>query len=717
MQVQKASKRQASRVIEVLARQVRERIHAGERAARSVRRLQTFIEEAPVPLAMFDGDMRYLASSARWNEAYGLVGQSIVGRSHYEIFPDIPPRWKEVHQRALGGEVVRSDEDLFLRDGGEELWLRWEVKPWHTEDGKVGGIMIFSEDISARKRAERDLRIAATVFESQQGVFVTDAKTRILRVNRVFEEITGYSAQEIVGQTPAILKSDRHGKQFFEQLWTTLQATRTWRGEIWNRRKTGEVYPEDLSIAAVMDERGDVANYVGTFDDLSGTKRAEEVIRHLSFYDPLTGLPNRRLLLEELSRELQAGDRENAVYGAILKIDLDSFSLLNDTSSRRAGDIALVEVGTRVRACVPEGSMVVRLANDEFAVLLKDLGAHEQQAALQVRNHARTLMGCIKQPVQFESETRICTACVGARLFLASETNAETLLRQAHAALHQAKHLGPDSFEFYSPRLQAALERRVHIESLLRKAQPKEMVLHYQPQVDRSGDLLGVEALVRWRASGGVLIPPSEFVHVAEESGFILQLGRWILQAACRQIKEWETSAELKNLRVAVNVSAKQLAQPGFVEEVLDAVRAGGADPHHLELELTESMLIGNSGEATEKMRELKAWGIHFSLDDFGTGYSSLAYLRRMPLDKLKIDQSFVADVHRNTGDAAIARTIIALGRSLGLTTIAEGVEEHDQFSFLANEGCSSYQGFLFGRPAEPEQLSRISRATAPTVH
>ncbi|MGE5468288.1 MAG: putative bifunctional diguanylate cyclase/phosphodiesterase [Ignavibacteria bacterium] len=705
-------------LLRAYAKTVRKESLSRERAIKmSHRRLLAFVEEAPVPLAMLDRDMRYLAASRRWKQDLGLGERNVLGRCHYDLFPDIPPRWKEVHRKALAGDVLRKDEDLFVRSNGEEWWLRWEVQPWHTEDGSIGGIMMFSEDISARKLAESELRIAATAFESQQGVFVTDAKARILRVNRMFEKLTGYSADEVVGKTPALLDSGRHGKEFYDELRATLNARHTWRGEIWSRRKDGDIYPQDLSIAAVMDDRRGIAShYVGIFTDLSGSKRAEQAIHHLSFYDELTGLPNRRLLLERLAQDLRT-DRRQRTWGAILKIDLDRFSLINDTNSRWAGDIALVEIGRRLTAQAPEGAMVVRLGNDEFAVFLDDLGHDEERAALAARERSRRLMAAIKAPLRIEGATYVCTASVGVRLFIGGDTTADNLLRQAHSALRHARQLGHDSFHFYSQVLQESLEKRVLLESRLSASQAGDFVLHYQPQVGSAGRVTGAEALLRWRRSGGDLIPPGEFIHLAEETGFILQLGRWVLESACRQLRDWTDSPRAGHLTIAVNVSAKQLAQPGFVDEVSDIVRSSGIDPSRLELELTESMLIGDAAEATGKMRALRATGIRFSLDDFGTGFSSLAYLRRMPLDKLKIDQSFVADVHRNAGDAAIVRTIIALGRSLELAVVAEGVEEEAQLSFLAGQGCNSYQGYLFGRPAAPDQFFQALPASGRTLH
>lgn len=553
-------------------------------------------------------------------------------------------------------------------------------------------------DITELKNAEHELRIAATAFDSQDAMFITDEDHLILRVNHAFTIVTGYSAAEVIGQNPRILSSGRQDGQFYKALWDTLNRNDYWHGEIWNKRKNGEVYPEWLSITAVRDESGKLINYVAAFTDITDFKKAEEKIHNLSFYDDLTGLPNRRLLLERLKQTLRSTARKSD-QGAILFIDIDDFKSLNDTLGHELGDLLLVEVAKRIQSCVHQDDTVARLGSDEFVVVVETLGQDTKQAGVTVKLIAERIHAEIKKPVDLNGHEYHCKACIGISLFRDHETRLDELLKHADSAMFQAKQSGRDKIHFFDESMQAALEERVLLEAALRRAMPEQLQLHYQLQVDANGRPFGAEALVRWLHPERGMISPAAFIPMAEETGMILPLGQWVLETACKQIKAWEASPSTRHLQIAVNVSARQFHQFNFVETVLSVLESTGADPSRLKLELTESLLVEDIEAIILKMTKLKSRGVSFSLDDFGTGYSSLTYLKRLPVDQLKIDQSFVRDVLIDPNDAAIARTVIALGQSLGFSVIAEGVETEAQRNFLAVNGCHQYQGYLFSKP------------------
>lgn len=582
-----------------------------------------------------------------------------------------------------------------------------EARVVHDAHGNglyLQGMML---DITDRKQAEQELRIAATAFESQDAMVVTDENRIILKVNQAFTKVTGYSPQEIVGKIPSMLKSGLQDAQFYQFMWDSLDRDHYWQGEIWNRRKNGEIYPERISITAVIDDAGKITNYVAAFSDITQHKKAEETIHNLAFYDALTGLPNRKLLLDHLRKTLLSSAKKK-YQGAMLFIDIDDFKSLNDTRGHDIGDLLLIEIAKRIQSCIHSDDTLARFGSDEFAVLLDALNDEVEQAALQASSTAERIHNAIKQPFDLQGQTYYCKACIGISLFNDQETSFDELLKRADAALSQAKETGRDKIHFFDNTMQAALEARVKLESWLRTAIPEQLRLFYQVQVDKNGHAFGAEALIRWQHPEKGMISPAEFIPLAEETGLILPIGRWVMETACRQIKTWETEASTQHLILAINVSAKQFHQLDFVDQVLDVLSQTGANPTHLKLELTESVLVDNVETIISKMTTLKMKGVRFSLDDFGTGFSSLSYLKRLPLDQLKIDQSFVRDINSDPNDAAIVRTVIALGQSLGLDVIAEGVETEEQKDFLATHGCEQYQGYLFSKPVALPDFEKL---------
>jgi diguanylate cyclase (GGDEF)-like protein/PAS domain S-box-containing protein len=564
------------------------------------------------------------------------------------------------------------------------------------------------------RKAEANLRIAATAFDSQEAMMITDADSVILRVNRAFTDSTGYSVEEIVGRTPRMLKSGRHDDAFYVAMWDSLRRTGTWQGEIWDRRKNGEIYPKWLAITAVKGSNGRVTHYVGMHTDITQRKATEEEIRHLAFYDPLTHLPNRRLLHDRLHKALATSTRCGRL-GALLFIDLDNFKTLNDTRGHDKGDLLLRQVAQRLGTCVREDDTVARLGGDEFVVMLEYLSDSEADAANQSRTVGEKILETLNQPYWFDDHEYHSTPSIGITLFADHRDTVDELMKRADLAMYQAKAAGRNTLRFFDPDMQAVVSARAALEDDLREGlQEKQFLLYYQGQFNEAGDLVGVEALIRWQNPRLGLVSPVDFIPLTEENGLIVPLGQWVLEAACLQLVDWAARPATAHLTLAINVSARQFRHADFVAQVLQVLDRTGANPHKLKLEVTESLLLNDVEGTIIKMAELKTRGIGFSLDDFGTGYSSLSYLKRLPLDQLKIDQSFVRDVFTDANDAAIVRTIVALAQSLGLSVIAEGVETQEQRDFLAAQGCHTYQGYLFGRPGPAELLVASGVPAAP---
>jgi len=565
--------------------------------------------------------------------------------------------------------------------------------------------MALATYISARKRMEDDLRIAASVFESQEGMVITDANGVIMRINPAFTDVTGYTEQEALGQRMSLLKSGRHESAFYAAMWQSINETGGWQGEIWNRRKDGEVFPEWLTISAVKGDEGKVTHYVGSLIDITERKEAEEKIHTLAYYDALTHLPNRRLLMDRLHRAASVSARNNH-FDAVLFLDLDYFKTLNESKGYDVGNLLLLEVARRLESISRDGDTVARLGSDEFVIVLEALSVDQEAAAAQAEMVAGKIQAALSQPYLLNELTHHITLSIGIVLFRGQQENEEDLLKHAEVAMYQAKTAGRNAIRFHDQDMQSALEMRAEMEGELRQAIDRHQLrLYYQVQVDSLGRPLGAEALVRWAHPERGLVSPMHFIPLAEETGLILTMGLWILQTACAQLKAWQQNAQTRELSLAVNVSAKQFRQAEFVEQVQRVLLESGAKPSNLKLELTESILLENVDDIISKMRELKVLGVRFSLDDFGTGYSSLQYLKRLPLDQIKIDQSFVRDISQDANDAAIVQTIIAMSEALGLKVIAEGVETKVQQEFLESHGCHAFQGYLFGKPVTIEQF------------
>ena len=567
-------------------------------------------------------------------------------------------------------------------------------------------------DITDLKHIEEQLRIAATVFESNEGMLVTDANQVIIRGNRAFTLISGYTTEEVIGKTQSMFNSGRQDDKFFSRMWETIRNTGSWQGEVWNRRKSGEIFPEFLTITAVKDPSGIVTNYVTTFQDITKSKAAEDEIKNLAFNDPLTHLPNRRLLTDRLQQAISSCIRTGK-EAALLFIDLDNFKTLNDTLGHDIGDLLLQQVAQRLGTCVREVDTVARLGGDEFVVILEDLSGLTIEAAAQTKVVGEKILSTLNLPYQLSKHECHNTPSIGVTLFNGDNVAIDELFKQADIAMYQAKKAGRNSLRFFDPQMQESINARVTLEKeLLQALANQQFCLHYQIQVDSSSRPLGAEVLIRWHHPERGMVYPDQFIPLAEESGLILPIGKWVIETACAQLKAWQHDVLTRDLSLSVNVSAMQFSQADFVAQIQASLQQYAINPKLLKLELTESMLLDNVEVMIVTMGALHEINVQFSLDDLGTGYSSLQYLKRLPLDQLKIDQSFVRDIVSDSSDYAIVRTIIAMAKSLNLSTIAEGVETEAQRELLLSHDCTQFQGYLFSRPIPIDQFELLLKQT-----
>ncbi|MHB1619641.1 MAG: EAL domain-containing protein [Sulfuricella sp.] len=544
------------------------------------------------------------------------------------------------------------------------------------------------------KSQEKVRKLAMVVEGTGDSVVITDHNGIIEYVNPAFTKVTGYFFVEAVGQKPSMIKSGLTSPEYYQRLWKTLLAGEEWRGELLNRKKNGELFWESEVITALKNEAGEITHFIAVKEDVTERKSYESQLEHQANYDTLTELPNRNLSRDRLGQALSYARRHGRDL-ALMFIDLDHFKNINDSLGHNIGDLLLKQVSARLAGCVREGDTVARQGGDEFVVILSDVAAEEDISVV-----TRKILTAMAEPFDIDGHELYVSCSIGIALYPRDGEDAETLLKNADAALYRAKDLGRNNAQFFTAEMNVKAMERLMLENGLRHAlERNEFVVHYQPQVDlRSGEIIGMEALVRWQHPELGLVSPARFIPVAEESGLIVPLGEWVLRTACAQNKAWQR-AGLKPISVAVNLSARQFRQPNLVEVVAGILRETELDPAHLELELTESLVMHNVEVTIATLGRLKAMGIKLSIDDFGTGYSSLSYLKRFPIDMLKIDQSFVRDITTDPSDAAIAKTIISMAHDLQLRVIAEGVETEEQKSFLQQRHCDEMQGYFFSKP------------------
>jgi diguanylate cyclase (GGDEF)-like protein/PAS domain S-box-containing protein len=665
-------------------------------------------EANPHPMWVYDLEtLRFLAVNDAAIAHYGFSREEFLAMTIAEIRPseEVPRLLANVLQVQ---DHAIDEAGVWKHRKKDGALIDVEITSHVLEFAGRRAEVVLAHDITERLRAEEALRQAEIVFQNtREGITITDAEERILRVNRAFCELTGYTEEEVQGQTPRVLHSGRQTEAFYAALWSVLRETGYWQGEIWNRRKNGEVYPELLSISAVKNATGAVTHYVGVFADLSQVKASEERLDFLAHHDPLTGLPNRLLLSAQLQHSIDVARRDETLL-ALLVVDLDRFKDVNDSYGHSAGDALLQQVAERLSHRLRGADTVTRLGGDEFAVLLEDL-ANPQDAA----RVALDIIHLLNEPWRLTNDAEVrLGASIGISLFPEHGQNAEALLQQADAALYQAKHEGRGRFQYFSAELTQAARHRIEWEARLRRAiHEGQLRVYYQPQVDiPSRRIVGAEALVRWQDPEQGLIPPGRFIPLAEETGLISAIGAWVLRETCRQGRAW-LDAGLPPLSLAVNLSAHQLHHGDLIATVMQVLSETGFPAEWLELELTESALMQRESEAVTILERLRGLGLRLAMDDFGTGYSSLAYLKRFPLDVLKIDKSFVDDLPEQRDAMEIAATIIAMGHTLGLKVLAEGVETAEQLAFLQRKDCDQYQGYLTSPPVPAEAFVALLKS------
>jgi|WetSurMetagenome_2_1015567.scaffolds.fasta_scaffold22714_2 diguanylate cyclase (GGDEF)-like protein/PAS domain S-box-containing protein len=591
--------------------------------------------------------------------------------------------------------------------------IEWRIAGIRDDESILIGYLLIAHDISERKHLEQDLKLAATAFETFEAIVITDNQNRILRVNRAFSEITGYNLEEVRGKTPKVLRSNWHDVNFYRDMWKSLKDKGHWQGEIYNKRKNGEVYPEWLTITVVKNNQQEVTHHVATFLDLTERKKQEAKIHYLAYHDSLTSLPNRAAILEQLKRELNR-TLQNSYFGALLFLDLDRFKNINDSLGHAAGDHLLIEVAQRLRKVIHEENMVGRLSGDEFVIILSDLAEDKYAATTHAQLIAERLRVDISQPYLIDEHEFYISVSIGITLFPDKDSHEGDLLRQADTAMYQAKLQKRSGIQIYLPAMQTAALERLALENDLHQALKKnELLLYFQPQMDlNSRELIGAEALVRWLHPKRGMLNPAYFIQVAEDSGLIFQLGQWVLQMACWQNREWQKQG-LEIVPIAINLSAAQFRQPNLPDTILQCLHKNQLDANYLGLEVTESLLMEDVDSILLTLQSLKKMGIQLAIDDFGTGYSSLSYLKRFPVDKIKIDQSFVRDILVDPDDAAITSTIITMAKSLNLKTIAEGVESQEQYNFLKSRECDEIQGYYYSRPLPAQTFVTMLKPNA----
>ena len=683
---------------------VTNRKHSEAELAANRELLRVFVQHAPAALAMFDREMRYLAVSRRYLEDYQLQGQRVIGRSHYDVFPNLPEKFMQAHRRGMTGEAIRSDSDCFVRADGRVEWIRWELLPWRTPTGEVGGIVLFADNITALKAKDDRLYLAAQVFScASEGIFITNAAGNIVDVNNAFTRITGYTREEALGQNPKILNSGRQSRDFYKTMWKTLKDTGHWSGEIWNRAKDGHLFMEMLSINAVKDEDGEPKHYVALFSDITFAKEQERQLQRVAHYDLLTGLPNRVLLADRMHQAMAQSNRRGHPL-AVACMDLDNFRQINELHGHEAGDELLRALTARVTGVLREGDTLARLGGDEFALMLPDLdGAEDSDMVLE------RVIAQIVQPVQVGNLTLTVSASLGVTVYpQPQDVDPDQLLRQADQAMYQAKLEGKNRLHVFDPREDRSV--RGHHEDIgrIRNAmQANEFELFYQPKVNmRTGKVLGAEALLRWRHPDVGLLSPAQFLPVVEGHPIAVELGEWVIETALRQMESWR--AEGAEIAVSVNLDPQQLQQPDFVDRLAKMLAEHPTVPaSSLELELLETSALEDVTLVSEVIRNCARLGVSFALDDFGTGYSSLSYLKRLPVDLLKIDRTFVHDMLDNPEYLTMLEGVLGLASAFRRKALAEGVETVEHGLMLLRLGCEHAQGYGIARPMPASEVAK----------
>lgn len=680
-------------------------------------RFRSLIEAIPDVIFLQDRAGRWLVTNEAAKRIFALEQVSWEGKTAAELVAQYP-EFLAARQSCLSyDEKVWQSDDLGLLTefvhcdiaGGRDFEVR--RVPIFDQMGQPQALVVIGRDITEQRKTQAKLTLSANVFShASEAIMITEVDGTIVEVNEAFSKITGYSSADVVGKNPRILSSGRHNQEFYATMWNNLREHGYFYGEIWNKRKNGEIFPQQQTISAVRDQEGKHIHYVALFSDISERKQAESEIHNLAFYDTLTGLPNRRYLMDRLGMALSVSLRSRQ-FGVVMILDMDKFKLLNDMMGHEYGDLLLIEVARRIKRCVREDDSVARLGGDEFGVLIEAISEQAEYASLKAAMIAEKIRDELTKPYRLKDNQHISSPSIGVTLYRGNEISVDTLLTQADIAMYQAKEAGRNAIRFFDAGMQLAVENRAALEADLRLAlSGRQLQLHYQVQVDSDLRAVGAEALIRWQHPRRGMVSPGQFIPIAEESLLIIDIGDWVLDEACRLLATWSERDDLRHLSLAVNVSAQQFKKADFVEKVAQCLKRHCLDASLLKLELTESVVLNDINDVVTKMYALKALRIQLSMDDFGTGYSSLSYLKQMPLDQLKIDQSFVRDMTSDHNDAVMVQTMIDLAKNFHLNVIAEGVETEDQLSLLKQMGCSVYQGYLFAKPLPLAQFEELLR-------
>ncbi|MFV0664304.1 EAL domain-containing protein [Denitromonas sp.] len=670
--------------------------------------LHTVIDTSPDWIYAKDRKQRYILVNQAMASAIGKSPQTMIGQPAAEHFTASTNTAGDSDERVFAGHSQHLPREHVRDASGRTRIFDTYKRPLRSPDGRITGLLAYSRDTTAQRQMETLLHLWAKVFEcSSEGVMITDAAQRMVSVNRAFSEITGYAEHEAIGQTPRLLSSGRHNSAFYDALREAVDANDRWQGEMWNRRKNGEIYPQWLTINAVRDPDGTLTHYVGVFSDISDIKRSEARLEHLAHHDPLTGLPNRLLLLDRLAHSIEHARRHQHSL-AVCFIDLDNFKHVNDSLGHHVGDELLKAIATELRHHIRSEDTLSRIGGDEFVLLVDTV-----TAPADIEQIVHKLLAVLREPRRLEGHQLYLSGSIGISLFPQDGDTPGALIQHADSAMYDAKQLGKNRYRYYTQSLTDGAIKRLQIESALREAAVhRQLTLAYQPQMDLvSNALVGVEALLRWQHPQLGAISPDVFIPIAEEAGLINEIGAWVLDAACQQLAAWDATGWSPQ-RMAINVSAHQLRQADLPEQVRNALDRARLPASRLELEITESAIADQRG--VEAIHQLARLGVAISIDDFGTGYSSLSYLKKLPIQTLKIDKSFVADLCTDPNDEAIVRSVIALAKDLGLATIAEGVETDAHRSFLVAHGCLHGQGYLFDRPLSADALAQRYRPPRP---
>ena len=676
--------------------------------------LRAIVDAMPDLSLVLNEDGRYLKIKTPDNDLLFARASELLGKCLQDVLP-------------------ASQADLFLKfisltlasDSPQTLEYEMQTQAGHRTfeararrlDTPIQGrraVVLMARDITDRIAYDLDRRVAAIAFESQQGMIITDAKTRIMKVNEAFSRITGYTETDVIGKPTRMLGSGHQGPEFYQELWRTLTEDGFWQGEIWNRRKNDDVFPEWLTISAVRDDQGLVINYVASLTDITERKDAEEKIQHLAFYDTLTNLPNRRLLRDRLQQAMVLCGRKG-MYGALIFLDLDDFKNVNDLYGHQVGDELLCQVARRLSITLREQDTVARLGGDEFVILLEGLEYHAEEAGTQVEHIGIKILQALREPYFVSGHRFNNSASLGIVMFNDAHHSVDELMQHADLSMYSSKALGKNALSFYDPQMQAVVSMRLQLEEDIRRGLAEgEFVMYLQAQTGGLGGLEGAEALLRWQHPQRGLLGPGVFIEIAERCGLIEQMDLATLRQGCELLAQWAHQPQRAGLSLSVNISSRLLYRDDFVDLIRHLLNETKGNPLRLKLEITESLLLTDKDKAVTRMQLLREMGIRFSIDDFGTGYSSMAYLQQLPLDQLKIDQSFVRDLPDNTSSLAIVRAILAMAHSLNLEVIAEGVETLAQRDALINSGCKHLQGYLFSKPVAVEVFEAATAKDAP---